>query len=573
MGNEVFKITYVGKDTTFFLKLQDSIRKKYTQFDFSFTDIHTEPKNKIQSLITQIAPDNNVIIIDLTVHQQEILQLCRVIKRSNNLKKTPLMGLFDQQIDESILKECIMTGIKINHLKTSENEDFIYDLFASIKPDQVKELEYVQAELSDEFEIKEYIKGGYIGHDLIHAEGDLEFKQDEEIKISSFLTENKIISSQVMKVKKISTDNIFYNFQYAYDLAFKYADFDEGSDATKYVEAVDAAKSKLNKWLASKNDISYEKKTKILIIDRTFAVYKENIKIDSYPFMVRCQPYFLDTLNELKRNNPHIILIGLDEQNEQSEKYDIKNDVPMLQNLMVAIRSRQTENYEPYLVIFNTAEQKDDLVKTLGYEKVMCIPGPITAEYLVKMGQIFEAKWQKKLDMAKAQPRGLQPTTNKVVFLSKDNPLSILELNRKITVKTLTESELTFNADFTPLNGGVYLIEKPFRAYITMIPPSAKPSNNAGVYRAVINGIGEEEKVPLRQFINSVFFRDLEESKKEDKESLEKIKEAYLAKRAEEAKKAEEEARKKAEAEAKEALAKEQQSPAEPTEEPTKENS
>ncbi|MFZ4714363.1 MAG: hypothetical protein ACOYL6_11645 [Bacteriovoracaceae bacterium] len=533
MGKEILKITYIGKDATFFLKLQESLRAKYPSLDYSFTNLSSEPKDNIHSLITQIAPDNNVIIVDISVHALELLQLCRVIKRTNSLKHTLLMGLFDQQIDENVMKECVVTGIKINHLKTSDNSDFLYDFFSAIMPDKAVALDYVVAEVAEEVEAKEYLKGGYITIENLHAEGDVELKVDDEIKIYSFLTDSKIITSPVMKVKKVTTENVFYNFTYAYDLAFKYVDLDELSDSERYVEAVESAKYRLSKWLGAKSDMSEEKKTRLFLIDRNLSIYKENIKIDAYPFMIRCQPYLLNTKVELYRNNPQIILVGLDGPEIGGKTNQIKNDLNTLKNIVSVIKER--EKYEPYLVIFNTTEEKEELKRLLSYDKIMTITGEVTGESLIKMAQLFEARWQKNIETKHTGINIAQ--AKKQVFLSKENPLSMLEMSRKLYLKTISESEVTFNADFQPLMFGVYRIKEPFNIFITVVPQLAKPDASAGAFRAVIHGIGEEEKEKLRQFINAVYFRALEEKKQEEREAADKIKEIYNAKKTDQLKK------------------------------------
>ncbi len=538
MAKEIFKITYVGKDFTFYQKLQESFKQNYNVFDYDFQGFPCEPKERIQSIVREIASDSKLIIVDLSIHPIELLQLCRMIKRTNGLKDIFMMGLFDQQIDENILRESIITGIKINHLKTSDNGDFLYDTFCALFPEKVKELNFAVAELSDEIKAGEFIKGGYITVDKLHAEGDIELNADDEVRINSFLTDTKILSSNVMKVKNVSQDNIFYNFQYSYDLHYKYVDLDETSDAERYVEAVESAKHRLNKWLSSKNEISQEKKTRIFIIDRDLNIYKEAIKIDAYPFMVRCQPYLEDVKTELSKNNPHIIIFGFDPLTEEKQNFAVNNDLPALTKIVEYIKSRHGEKvpYEPFLVIFNSVENKETLKLSLGYEKMMAISGEITAEVLIKMGQLFEAKWQKKVEGDK--PKTHNPHSKKPIFLSKESPMSILELERKLYLKTISESEVTFNADFTPKMYASYKVREPFNLFLTVVPHKKEGNNDkSGAYRAVINAIGEEQKGILRQFINAVYFRDLEETKKEDRDSLEQIKKSYLDKKEEEAKK------------------------------------
>ena len=65
--------------------------------------------------------------------------------------------------------------------------------------------------------------------------------------------------------------------------------------------------------------------------------------------------------------------------------------------------------------------------------------------------------------------------------------------------------------------------------YITVAPIPEKTKIQSQYY-ALINGIGEEERKELRRYINSVFFRDLENQKSEDAEKVEALKKQYLDK-------------------------------------------
>lgn len=531
MGGEIFKIAYIGNDKAYMDKLKVSLKQKCASKEFSIKQFSFKQEKNIQAIISDLQYEWQVILLDYSQFQSELVSLARLIKRINGYESVLLMALYDQQIDNKLLYESIMTGVKFHNVKNQDQTDVVYSLFSAIEPDAIEELNYAVAELSDEAKAVQFLKGGYITLDRLHAEGNTQLKVDDEVNVTSFLNENKILNSSKMKVKKISTENIFYNFKYAYDFEFKYVDLDESSDADKYVSMVEDVKYRLNKWILKSLEQSLEKKTKIFVIDRFLNIYRQKTKIDTLPYHIRSQPFLKDAKNEIDKMQPQIIVYAFDSEEVLKQNPTYKNNEEQLQQIIQVIKAK--ENYDPFIIVFDMQLKKDDLVKKYGYEKFLVINMEIDVDYLLKMAEIFQAKLAK-----------VTPPAKKQIFLTKESPLSILELNRQICIKSLSEIEISFTCNFDPECHEVIMLGAPFHVFATVVPARKNSKLEGGAYRAIINGLGEDNKEKLRQFINAVYFRELEESKAEDKEEQEKLRQDFIKKK-EEAEKAAEEAKQK----------------------------
>lgn len=529
---EVRKVLYIGNDAAYFLKLQQHINKDYGALKFTYKQITYTDKASIQSLICDIEPEVVGAFVDMAANTAEMLHLCRLIKRSSHLKDLFLVGLFDYQVAHATLQESITTGVSINHIKSAETLDIVYDFICVKFTDNALEPAFAVAELDDEMGVSEFLKAGYIATDKnvdkLHIESNTKLPVGQDVEIGSFLTQSKILMSKKMHVKEMFTSNIYYNCNYAFDLEFLYTNLEKAADPAKYTEAVDDARARLNNWFKKNQNINSAKNTKISIIDKEMTLYRDKVRTDSFPFVIRVNPYLPKPQDEIMKIMPQIIVVNLESKNP-GEAPDApaptgpQNDLDFVFRLVDVIK--KVQNYQPFLLLFNSPDDLTAMKKSLGYDKILSSKDPLTSVALIKMANIFEAKIA-----------GMTPPNKKQISISKDNPLSIVELERKLTLKSISETEITFAANFEPEMFKTYRMHPPFNYYFTVVP-FKKNDSGKGLYHGVLNGMNEEDKASIRQFINSVFFREHDEKKVEEQEQLAKTAKAYLEKKKMEAEK------------------------------------
>lgn len=522
---EVRKILYIGNDAAYFLKLQQHFNKDYPGLKFTYQQHTYADKASIQSLICEIDPEAIGAFVDLAANTTEMLHLCRILKRTSGLSQLFLIGLFDYQVTHATLQESIVTGVDLNHIKSAETLDIVYDFMCVKFVDNALTPAFAVAELDDEMTVSEFMKANYIATektvDKVHIETNTKLTVGQDVEITSFLTQSKILLSKKMLVKEMFVQNLYYNCNYAYDLEFHYTNLDKTAEAEKYTQAVDDAKARLNNWFKKNQQISSAKNTKIVIVDRELTLYRDKVRTDSFPFVIRTHPYLPKPDQELSRIMPQIIVINVEPKEFEAP---IKNDLDFVFKVVDYIKTVQ--GYTPFILLFNSPDDVAVMKQTLVYDKILLSKDPLTSVALIKMANIFENKIS-----------AMTPPNKKMIYLTKENPLSIIELERKLTLKNISETEIRFSANFEPEMFKTYRMHPPFNYYFTVVPFKKNDSDIKGLHHGVLNGMNEEDKESIRRFITSVFFREHDEKKVEEQEQLAKTGQAYQDKKRMEAEK------------------------------------
>ena len=237
-------------------------------------------------------------------------------------------------------------------------------------------------------------------------EGNLRMEQRQEIVLDLKIP-HRILHSHKFIVKKVSSENLYYDFKYAYDLNFVYVDKPDleeldqeekllteqaESDAEKkeikakidkkkknieieYHNALRTCKRRLRKWVLGNRMYSrVEKKTKILVIDKQVKILQESEQyLDSYPFSIRTQTCLDKEIDILLTYKPHIILfqhtpISIQEMREnREEEADIvetvadefkKGNDTVLRCLN---KINSMDKYDPMVVVFNYINLDEEL--------------------------------------------------------------------------------------------------------------------------------------------------------------------------------------------------------------------
>jgi hypothetical protein len=555
MSVKAKKVIYLGDDEAYFKAITGEYLKLYPTLGIRMVKITEAEKSKIQSLYHKTFKENPaLILIDFSKNSDEYFHLARLFVRTNQIEPCPIIGLHDYLSPPNIIKEGFLSGVKVNFIKSAELFDLVYASVNLIDPSQVKEHGFANAQLTDTLEVALLAKIGFINTTSIHLESDFVFDKGADVNVRHFWIDKKIVPSKKFKVANNESSILFYPFKQSMDLDFLYVDppvFSETDTPErtqelkdKYEHDLNKSKKKLKEWIKDNDSVSLKKKVRILAVEKELSFYSNTGRIDQFDHSIRCQPYIQDVKNEIGHFKPQLIVFSIEgekidpnEKPENIKKVEGQKDIPIndfdqLKDFMKKIKEQFKEGYNPYVVLFNTDRVSADVQKTLGNNQVVCYPGKMSIEMILKMAKAFEAKINDEI----VGIRGKDPFT---VFIKKNAAHSIAEIEDKVTLKELSETDMIFTSSknfppFTP-----FIVTHPFKAYITVFQHAQK--SKPGEYFALINGVGEIDKKLIRKYVNSVFFRDHDAQVKTEKDeffNLNKQKMEEIA--AEEKKKAEE---------------------------------
>jgi hypothetical protein len=536
------KIVYAGDDKGYL----DTLRTRFAKFPQLAIQIHTFNATKeedIQELFLKIIAENpQIIYVDLSKNEVEFLHLCRLLNRVREYYNFHVIGLLDIRLPEHIKSEAALAGNTVNHIKCGEYHDVVFDALYLAFQDTAPELNFAKADLkNEEVMAHELCKISYIHQNGLGVESDQQLAASEKIELKTFFIKEKTIPCPLVQIVETNPYDLFYHFKYATTLNFLYApdleildknNVELTAEKTKdREEAIAISKNKFHDWIKKNKDKSRPKNVKMLVVDSQYSFLKGRPRSDKYPFVIRTIPYFKVLKNELANLLPLIIVFQFDVIKE-GDNSPLKNSVEIFKTLIKTIK--EFEGYSPYIISFNTPPEVPEIAKMNNFTQLLASPAPIDPEVVLKMAQKVEAKFDWSKDELK-------------IVMPKDDPRTIAEIVQPITVIAISESDIYFSTNrpidlFTTLR-----IEHPAPFYFTVVAPP-KGAKVANSYYGLIHTTGEEEKKKIRQYINSIFFRELEEKKKAEKEEFEKLQASALAKKQsdEEAlKKAKEEAEKK----------------------------
>ena len=364
-----------------------------------------------------------------------------------------------------------------------------------------------------------------------------------------------------------------------------------------------STKKKFKDWVWNRVDGSKEKKLKVLVFDPKMRILnEENTQpIDSYPFSLRCFSTFSENFDEINKIRPGIIAIqmmgkvefenrnlflkaiesyknkeNLEEKGPPKPEWQMSDDEKELESFKKNLPELESEDkqlikrliekvktidkYNPIIVLLNChLHTATSLQQSFQYQMIMTNESEISSMLIVSMSTMFLKKQQDKYNVLMEQKLKQMKTQNpkkfqkysvsdlkeKRFYLDKKDPMSIVRYSVPATIISLNESELTLACDEV-LRMATYYVESPFAMYLTFVPiEKGKPfatERGVNIYRALINGITEQDKKALRKYVNDIYFSPLKEKEAQELEKFQSLNESVKQEREEEAKQRAEEA-------------------------------
>lgn len=494
---------YFGDDEAYFKTLVGEF-KKYSVLQVEFKKVFESEEAKIQSLFSLINRSKpQCVFIDFSKRSHDYLHLARILTRALKNKNTLIIGLLDYLSPPEVMFEGIATGVALNHIKSAEVFDVVFSVLRLLGAQSSIRQTFATAKYEETIEGGIPLKVGYVNHSGIHIETDLKFEIGEKIRIDHYWQKKRIVPSSEFVVKDISQRNIYYHFDNAVDLDFQFID---ELDLTEELSPEEIQQKKqdreerihyqqriLEKWLKENSTLSLEKKAKVLVIDRHFSFYNMQSRTDKHSYNIRCIESLGDIGPTIERYSPQVIAYALD-LDDDSPSMNTEKELSLLAK---GLKLKMGEDL-PFLVIFNSQKNSKTLQEELDFPHIVASESDVSVELLLRMADVFEKKLLSKI------PKLKKPDT---VFIKSSNEASLAQFLVDITIRKLSEVDMTFESSRELMVGTNIRLTKPVEMFIN-VQESSDTNNKQTFYNGVIHCIGEVEKKELRKYVNSVIFRE-----------------------------------------------------------------
>jgi hypothetical protein len=508
-------VKYIGNDLNYWSKLKARFISNYSDLPLSFLEESVNDSfNARTSFVNTYNEKPQIIYIDFSVNPKELLYLVKMLNQNNEMREVSVVGLFDYQAGWNLLQKSMLASMRLLHFKSSEIHNVVYDPISLLDVELAKDPGFVIGKEIDDLVLEQLMRVSYIEDDLYHIETNSFLKEGSIIELDRHPL-SRFTSSKRFYIKNFSTKNLYYNTRYSYDLEFTYEDStffkateenwitykkyrnnpigynkDTGKDYDVLASDVKKRKSRIRpmregirSWLAETTRSVIPKKLKVLVIDKSFEIFKElDNDSEQFPYSLNIQTELTRNYYQIERTMPLLIVIRFDDVNNKDVLSKI---IDKIKNL---------DEYNPYIVLFDYKGVGINLKEELDYENILTYPNNIDIKTIKDLGKSLDDKYE----MTKSKSR---------VYLKASNELTIITVLRKMKILAMTESVLFLESDIDIPMWTVFKARSPVEMLLTIVPhkDNSKFKNNQKCYRCLINGVGEKEKAMIRSLINKSF--------------------------------------------------------------------
>lgn len=576
-------IIYIGKQGRYFKLLDDKIKVTPDPKSLLFLDSDEELLENVRKVI-EVAP--NLIIFDAIEEIEYVENFFQLIQYSQLVKKPYFLQLI-QTRDDVITKGPLKLFNVLFYVKSQEVDDLLCLL--SLFFFQKKKIEVAEAVFKDRLIVKSgmkisriYVRGADIeSNHLFNARSkyQIAFPLYREVfkYPSSELTgpfQNKISSPYKYRYYlnfKFLSDEMKHEERQKLIKEYNYMLKSSGINKQLYEGIEEVTKPKkislvVNESKKSNNDEDDENSLNnvelmakcffrhqlgmdyvnqlyphdfVAIYDSNYSLLKsgcELLKDEKIATFMHHQ--VIDADAELKRDQPTLIVVMLDEQ----------NTIEKVSDLIKA--TTKIRDYFPYIVLFNyNGIAVEALRDQLEYHFIVAMPGAPREDVISRMVQIYRNKRidkeQKRTqrileELCKITPsaRSLDTRFLHEYEVTKDlsDSKSFFFFEEKVELLAISEFELVFASNENYETGEIINLDIPVSMSLLVYQSQDNSSSSKGgkVYRGLIHFVSEEDKSSIRRFVNAVVKMN-ESSQSLTKEALEKMKKEYFSNWKEEA--------------------------------------
>jgi hypothetical protein len=463
-GVKIKKIFYVGADTGYLETIKSRFIHNYPSEKFDFPIISPRDTRLYQRIFAHLVTNSPTIIyIDFSLNRDAQLKLAQLITRETSLKDIPVIGLVEEK--EHVI-DCLSSGVSITHVKCGEYHDVVYNPMLLAFPKSVVKPQFAKAKFSKQVELIDDFRVGYMTKDTIHAEGNILLKPGDVITVDLDMPAS-LLPSKDFIVKAVDDKNLYYDYQYSYELEYVFVDKPEIKESdqedilgetdpklrekkqleiqkrlkqqeSEYADTLSRTKRKIRDWIQDKSDGSVPKKTRIMIVDPGLSIMKLDKLMDEYPYAIRFQTQLSHNFQELMRLRPNIIAFQFirddlfdpyqdwlnppkknakrDSSNETDpeltiEEIEIRDKVindeaELARQELIRLISfiKQLGDYNPFLIIFNCNKYTSSAFQeSFKYPLVLTHKSTVELGIITHMAQVLEKKQEDGYNLKLAQ--------------------------------------------------------------------------------------------------------------------------------------------------------------------------
>jgi len=515
-------VKYIGNDVSYFDRIQKRFTDSYDNFQIKFIHSLISDDFDVSDCFIQTYKEKpQIIYLEFSKDLNKSIGLSKLFTKNNEMRLLSLVGLHDYTNGHETIRDAILSGVRLNHFKSKEIHDVIYDPVSLLDVDLALQPDFVRGENFDKARIKQWVRVGYIADDHFHIETNSPLPEGEVIEIDNHPLENRLKSKRFFVCNQNSSD-LYYNCRYSYDLEFTYCDDDyfkatehswiayrkykenplgylqdTGMDYKELTSEVKKRKSKIRydredirQWIRDNAQDNDPKKVKVLVLDQSLSIFKELKKHqDKIDYALNIQTVLVKDYFQISRMRPQLIVVNFDSGFNNEE-----NLGSMIEKL------KEMEGYDPYFLLFNFKEDINKLESKFGYGNLLIYPEHIKLETI----SVLALKIHGRIDHGNPEHR---------VYIPMSSHDSVITITSDIEVMGMTESIFYFKSKLDIPMWTVFQIETPISMFVTVVPhkEGGHFKDEANCYRSLINGVGEKEKAQLRALINKSFSVDEEE--------------------------------------------------------------
>lgn len=502
------KVYYFGPDLPYWEKLKKRFDSSYEGAQFDFKNFKLEASHDFKQCFKVVydgQPD--IIYIDFSTEEKQAMRLAKTLTKNNELRQLSLVGLFSPLQDYSLLYQSLNASVRINHIKSNEIGDVVYDPMSFMDVNQAIMPEYIRSNPINDFEILLPLRVGYIQDNRFHIETNAYLEEGQIVHVESHPLSHIMPSTKVY-VEKFYDRNFYFNKRFAYDLEFIYVDndffaaTDENWKVYKLVkddpekvaeldpEVADdlearrrvykGIKDKIDEWMQDRQGQKVSKKLKIMCFDEELVLFDDVIDSPAdFKYTLSHQTLLTDDAYQIQRSMPHLILFGVGK----------KNSIEKVKTLIEKIKT--IEDYDPFIVVFSEKENLATLKSSVKYSHLLTYSHCIEFEDVKNMAIALD----QKLDITNEEHK---------VFISSKDPNMNIFMKRKIRINAMTESVAYIESEVEIPMWTVFAVKSPVRMLLTVVPHKDNQSAaSPNEYRCLINGATEEDKANIRKLINA----------------------------------------------------------------------
>lgn len=516
-------VYYIGKDKLYWEKIKRVFTRDYPEFKFSFDQSSIDDCVNPRSCFKKIYHGHyHIVYLDFSTHSDEMLYLAKLLNRNNEMRLISVVGLFEL-INRDYIDRSISAEVRINHIKSSEMHDVIYDPLSLLNVNFAHKPAFVRSKELETLTINQPLRIGYIEDNYFHVETNSYLKVGDIINIDHHPLE-LIMPSHKVYVSKFYEKDLYYNKRFAYDLEFIYIDNDFftstnenwllykkyknnpvtmeeelGEDVKEEVirdmtyrkKKFKPIKAEIDQWLKEREGAVVPKKLKIMVVDEELNIFSElDANTSEFPYTLNVQTFLVGDYYQVKRSMPHLLVYHVTE-----ERNTIENFFKMFHSLV-------KQGVEmPYFFLTNTSTSSNELRSQLSFEKILATKDELKLSDIRKLAETLDEK--KHITYAHSK-----------VFISSTDPASKMWMKRDVKVLGMTESILYFSSEVEVPMWTVFRVKEPVDMLLTVVPhkDDGDFKSEKNCYRCLINGTGELEKAKIRQMVNLSFKEEDEEN-------------------------------------------------------------